>query len=69
MTLEKSVRPNALSVICQINAISKHAINPSSDLDCAELTALMASGALKKIEENDDKGMSRPFVVVGEWAT
>jgi hypothetical protein len=27
-----------------------------------------ASGALKKIDEKDDKGMSRPFVVVGEWA-
>lgn len=26
------------------------------------------SGALKKIDEKDDKGMSRPFIIVGEWA-
>jgi hypothetical protein len=28
----------------------------------------LESGALKKVEEKDDKGMSRPFVIVGEWA-
>jgi hypothetical protein len=28
----------------------------------------LASGALKKVDEKDDKGMSRPFIVVGEWA-
>jgi AAA domain len=28
-----------------------------------------ASGALQRIEERDDKGNDRPFIVVGEWAT
>jgi AAA domain len=32
------------------------------------LRVWLASGALKKVEEKDDKGMSRPFVVVGVWA-
>lgn len=28
-----------------------------------------ASGALKRVEERDEKGNERPFIVVGEWAT
>jgi hypothetical protein len=32
------------------------------------LKVWLASGALKKVEEKDEKGMSRPFIVVGEWA-
>jgi hypothetical protein len=28
-----------------------------------------ASGALKRVEERDEKGNDRPFIVVGEWAT
>ena len=27
------------------------------------------SGALKRVEERDEKGNDRPFIVVGEWAT
>jgi hypothetical protein len=32
------------------------------------LKVWLASGALKRVEKKDDKGMSRPFIVVGEWA-
>jgi hypothetical protein len=32
------------------------------------LKVWLVSGALKKVEEKDDKGMSRPFIVVGELA-
>lgn len=28
-----------------------------------------ASGAFKRVEERDEKGNDRPFIVVGEWAT
>jgi hypothetical protein len=28
----------------------------------------LESGVLKRVEQKDDKGMSRPFVIVGEWA-
>jgi hypothetical protein len=33
------------------------------------LKVWLASGALRKVKEKDDKGMFRPFIVVGEWVS
>jgi hypothetical protein len=42
---------------------------PADKRKAANLLKVWTSnGALKRIEERDQKGSDRPFIVVGEWA-